>query len=178
MSPTEATNSGFTLGVEEEYQVIDPPSRELTNQARPIIQAKATPGDEENPIQPEMHRRQVEIATDICHTLDDVRAALTQARRNVVEAAKENNCEIVAAGTHPFSSWRDQQTTDKARYHELDDTLKQLIRELIIYGCHVHVGLADREMAVQVVNRARIYPATASAVCQFAVLDGRGNRLR
>lgn len=157
MTQTQATDSGFTLGVEEEYQVIDPQSRELSDQALPIIKAKATPGDEENPIQPEMHTCQVEIATDICHTLDDVRKALTQARRNVVEAARENSCEVVAAGTHPFSSWRDQQTTDKERYHELDNVLQQVIRELIIYGCHVHVGLEDREMAVQVVNRARIY---------------------
>ncbi|MGB7085095.1 MAG: carboxylate-amine ligase [Phormidesmis sp.] len=153
MSQAEAS----TLGVEEEYQVIDPATRELSSQASQIIQAKATPGDEENPIQPEMHRCQVEIATDVCQTLADVRAALTQARRNVIEAAKENNSVIIAAGTHPFSSWRDQQVTDKARYYELADTLKQLIRELIIYGCHVHVGLADREAAVQVVNRARLH---------------------
>ena len=156
-SQNEAASSGFTLGVEEEYQVIDPQSRELTSQARSIISARATPGKEENPIQPEMHRCQVEIATDICHTLADVRSALVQARRNVIEAAKENGCDMIAAGTHPFSHWRDQQTTDKDRYYGLRDTLQQIIRELIIYGCHVHVGIADREVAVQVVNRARVY---------------------
>ncbi len=150
-------SEAFTLGVEEEYQVIDPETRELSSKAKQIVQARATSGKEENPIQPEMHRCQVEIATDICHTLVDVRQALTAARRNVIQAAKENNTAIVAAGTHPFSSWRDQQVTDKNRYYNLDDTLQQLIRELIIYGCHVHVGIEDREIAVQVVNRTRIY---------------------
>lgn len=150
-------SEAFTLGVEEEYQVIDPETRELSSKAKQIVQARATPGEEEDPIQPEMHRCQVEIATDICHTLADVRQELTAARRDVIQAAKENDSAIVAAGTHPFSSWRDQQVTDKERYYNLDDTLQQLIRELIIYGCHVHVGIEDREIAVQVVNRARIY---------------------
>ncbi|MGC1307918.1 MAG: carboxylate-amine ligase [Phormidesmis sp.] len=147
----------FTLGVEEEYQVIDPVTRELSNAASKIIQARATPGDEENPIQPEMHKCQVEIATDVCQTLADVRKALIQARKMVIRAAQENDSAIIAAGTHPFSSWRDQQVSDKQRYYDLDETLQQLIRELIIYGCHVHVGIADREAAVQVVNRSRLY---------------------
>lgn len=150
-------SEAFTLGVEEEYQVIDPETRALSSKGEAIVQARATAGKEEDPIQPEMHRCQVEIATDICHTLADVRQALTAARRNVIQAAKESDSVIIAAGTHPFSSWRDQQITHKARYYDLDDTLQQLIRELIIYGCHVHVGLEDREVAVQVVNRARIY---------------------
>ena len=147
----------FTLGVEEEYQVINPETRELSSQARPIIKKEATPGDDQDPIQPELHLCQVEIATDVCHTLADVRASLTAARKTVIEAAKANDSAIVAAGTHPFSSWRDQTLTSKQRYRQLADTLKQVIRELIIYGCHVHVGIEDREVAVQVVNRSRIY---------------------
>ena len=150
-------SEAFTLGVEEEYQVIDPETRELSSKGEAIVKSRATPGEAENPIQPEMHRCQVEIATDVCHTLADVRQALTAARREVIEAAQENDSVIIAAGTHPFSNWRDQQVTDKARYYSLRDTLQQLIRELIIYGCHVHIGLEDREIAVQVVNRARIY---------------------
>ncbi len=147
----------FTLGVEEEYQVVDPQSRALSSNARSIIQVEATPGDEQDLIQPELHLCQVEIATGVCHTLADVRQELTELRGRVIKAARENGSEIVAAGTHPFSSWRDQTLSPKDRYYELADTLKQVVRELIIYGCHVHVGLEDREAAVQVVNRSRIY---------------------
>jgi glutamate---cysteine ligase / carboxylate-amine ligase len=152
MSQLEA----LTLGVEEEYQVIDPKSRELSSKASQITRAESY-GSKDTPILPEMHRCQVEIATDICHSLADVRKAVTNARQTVICAAQANNSAIVAAGTHPFSSWRDQQVTDKERYHELDQTLQQLIRELIIYGCHVHIGMSDPEAAVQVVNRARLY---------------------
>ena len=147
----------LTLGVEEEYQVVDPQSRELSSNARSIIQVEATPGDEQDPIQPELHLCQVEIATGVCHTLANVRKELSEARGRVIAAARENGSAIVAAGTHPFSSWRDQTLSPKDRYYELADTLKQVIRELIIYGCHVHVGIEDREVAVQVVNRSRIY---------------------
>lgn len=150
-------SDAFTLGVEEEYQVVDPQSRELSSKARSIIQVEATPGEGQDPIQPELHLCQVEIATGVCQTLADVRQELTEARRRVVNAAKKNESAIVAAGTHPFSSWRDQELAPKDRYYELADTLKQVIRELIIYGCHVHVGIEDREVAVQVVNRSRIY---------------------
>ena len=152
-----AQSDAFTLGVEEEYQVVDPDTRELSSNARSIIQVEATPGDEQDPIQPELHLCQVEIATGVCQTLADVRAELTEARQRVIKAARANGSEIVAAGTHPFSSWRDQTLSPKDRYYELADTLKQVIRELIIYGCHVHVGIEDREAAVQVVNRSRIY---------------------
>ena len=157
MFQSSAANSGLTMGVEEEYQVIDPNTRKLSSQAMAIIQSRATSDDTENPIQPEMHRCQVEIATGICETLADVRTQITQSRKLVIEAAQENNSNIIAAGTHPFSSWRDQQTTDQDRYYALKETLRQTIDELIIYGCHVHVGIEDREAAVQTVNRARIY---------------------
>ena len=150
-------SDALTIGVEEEYQVVDPESRELSSNASSIIRVEATPGEGQDPIQPELHLCQVEIATGVCHTLADVRKELSEARRRVINAARENGSAIVAAGTHPFSSWRDQTLSPKARYYELADTLKQAIRELIIYGCHIHVGIKDKEVAVQVVNRSRTY---------------------
>ena len=79
----------LTLGVEEEYQVVDPQSRELSSNARSIIQAEATPGDGQDPIQPELHLCQVEIATAVCHTLADVRKELSESRGQVIAAARE-----------------------------------------------------------------------------------------
>ena len=103
----------FTIGVEEEYQIIDPQTRSLTARSKSLIQTNQD-SDVEQEIVHELFQCEVEIATDICHTLDDVRQALVQARTAVIEAARENGTAIAAAGTHPFSAWQDQsQVTPK-----------------------------------------------------------------
>lgn len=146
----------FTIGVEEEYQIVDPQTRSLTARSKSIIKTNKAAGVEQEIVH-ELFRCEVEIATDICHTLDDVRQALVQARTAVIEAAQENGAAIAAAGTHPFSPWEEQEVTPKERYYALQEDLKQIIRELIILGCHVHVGVEDKEMAVQISNRARVW---------------------
>ena len=146
----------FTLGVEEEYQIVDPSARSLTGLSTQLIQSsQSTRIDQE--VVPELFSCQVEIATDICHTLDDVHQAVTTARKAVVTAAQDNSVAIAASGIHPFSTWKDQQITPKERYYGLQQDLRQVIRQLIIFGCHVHVGIEDKEMAVQVLNRSRIW---------------------
>ena len=148
------SETDFTIGVEEEYQIIDLQTRELASRSSKLV--KANQQDEQSQeLLYEMHRCQVEIATGICHTLDDVRQELVEARRAAIVAAQESGLAIAAAGTHPFSQWQAQQPTPKDRYRKLTEELQQLIRELIIFGCHVHVGIADKEAAVEVVNRAR-----------------------
>lgn len=152
----------YTLGVEEEYQLVDPHSRELCGRASKVLAAANT---ERHPdrVQSELHRCQIEIATNVCHSLAEVRAELVRSRQLVVQAAQEKQVAVVAAGTHPFSPWQDQLLTDKPRYYQLAETLQQTIRDLIIFGCHVHVGLNDTEfkdrpgLAVDVVNRARLW---------------------
>ncbi len=147
-------DTGFTIGVEEEYQIIDLQTRELASQSSKLVDANQQ-DDQPQELLYEMHRCQVEIATGICHTLDDVRRELVESRRAAIAAAQENGLAIAAAGTHPFSQWQDQQTTPKDRYRKLTEDLQQLIRELIIFGCHVHVGISDKDAAVEVVNRSR-----------------------
>jgi glutamate---cysteine ligase / carboxylate-amine ligase len=145
----------FTLGVEEEYQIVDPKTRELRSQAKSILgEARATLG---KAVQPEVLLSQIEIATPICHTLADVRSALTKLRGEVIAAAIHRNSRIVAAGTHPFSHWADQRVTPKERYRGLILDYQQIMRELVIFGCHVHVGVSDRELSIQIMNRARIW---------------------
>ncbi|MEO0457233.1 MAG: carboxylate-amine ligase [Cyanobacteria bacterium P01_A01_bin.114] len=151
--------NAFTIGVEEEYQIINPKTRELAGKSGKLIDANQH-DDQPQDLLYEMHRCQVEIATGICHTLDDVRRELIQARRSAMVAAQEHGLAIAAAGTHPFSRWQKQKITSKERYRKLDEVLQQLIREMIIFGCHVHVGIADREAAVEVVNRARVWLPT------------------
>lgn len=152
----------FTIGVEEEYQIINSGTRELCSRAKQIlpIAQKALGSD----VQPEAMLSQIEIATPVCRTLADVRAELVRMRREVIAAAANDGNQIAAAGTHPFSHWSEQQLTPKDRYQGLMRDYQQLTREFIIFGCHVHVGLRDREAAIQVMNRARVWLAPLLAL--------------
>ncbi len=148
-----ATTGDFTIGVEEEYQIVDGVTRELRQRQERILQkAEAEAGDD---VQPELYLSQIEIGTPICRTLEDVRAELVRLRRTVVEAAEDTRSRIAALATHPFSHWEDQQVTPKARYIGIWSDYQQLAREQLICGCHVHVGISDEEMLIQTMNRVR-----------------------
>ncbi|VEP12286.1 Putative glutamate--cysteine ligase 2 (fragment) [Hyella patelloides LEGE 07179] len=150
----------FTIGVEEEYQIIDPQTRELCGKAEQIInyaKENLEENSEQDLIQPEMYRSQVEIATVVCQSLAEVRQELSRCRQAVIDAAEKSGKAIAAAGTHPFSDWREQEITPKTRYRNLESEFKQLISELVIFGNHVHIGFSDRPLALQVINRARIW---------------------
>ena len=146
----------FTIGVEEEYQIIDPDTRELCGKAEQIINY-AKKNLEPEVIQAELYRSQVEIATTVCHSLAEVTQELSRCRQEVIDAASKSGQVIAAAGTHPFSDWREQTITPKKHYRNLEADFKQIVRELIIFGNHVHIGLKDRSTALQVINRARIW---------------------
>ena len=153
----------FTMGVEEEYQIVDPATRALApRQQRVLPEAEKALGDD---VQPELQLSMIEIATPVCKTLADVRAALVTARKGVIDAANSNGSRIAAAGTHPFSSWADQPITPKTRYREIARDFGELARETVIFGCHVHVGIPEREVAIGVLNRvrARLSPLLALA---------------
>jgi glutamate---cysteine ligase / carboxylate-amine ligase len=152
----------FTIGVEEEYQIVHPTTRELRSRARLILpEAQTALGDE---VTPELYQSQIEIATPICQTLAEVRAELVRLRAEVIAAAEKYGNRIVAAGTHPFSHWGEQQLTTKARYRGIAAEYQQLASEQLIFGCHVHVGISDREAAIQMMNRARIWLAALLAI--------------
>ena len=155
-------NDEFTLGVEEEYQIVNPRSRELRPRASRILpDARAAVGDD---VTHELYLSQIEIGTPVCHTLAETRAQLVRLRRALAEAAGHDGSRIAAAGTHPFSRWEDQALTPQPRYREIAADYQQLAREDIIFGCHVHVGFADREAAIQVMNRARPWLAPLIAL--------------
>lgn len=152
----------FTIGVEEEFQIIDSQTRELRSQAEQILAGtQRTLGQA---VQPEVQLSQIETVTPVCRTLADVRAELVRLRRGVITAAAKDGNQIAAAGTHPFSSWEEQRLAPKERYRGLMRDYQQLTRELVIFGCHVHVGLRDREVAIQVINRSRVWLATLLAL--------------
>ena len=152
----------FTIGVEEEYQIIHPETRELRSRAARILpMARAAVGDE---VQPELYLSQIEIGTPVCESIPDVRTELARLRGEVISAAQQDGSQIAAAGTHPFSHWEDQKLTPKDRYVGIAKDYAQLAREHLIFGCHVHIGINDREAAIQVMNRARVWLAPMLAL--------------
>ncbi len=152
----------FTLGVEEEYQIIDAETRQLRpREAEVLRRAKAALGEN---VQPEFHASQVEIATPVCRTLAEARVQVVGARRAVIDAARRDGNRLGAAGTHPFSDSDSQPITPKERYEGMAEQYQQLAHELVIFGCHIHVGLADPEMGVAVLNRARPWLAALLAL--------------
>ncbi len=152
----------FTIGVEEEYQIVRPETRALSpRQDRVLPRAREALGDA---VQPELHQVQIEMATPVCRTLADVRAGIVRARRGIIAAAARTGNRIAAAGTHPFSPPHAQPITPKARYQGLAETYQYMARELVIFGYHVHVGLDDHEALIPVLNRVRLWLAPLLAL--------------
>lgn len=157
-----STVEDFTIGVEEEYQLIHPGTRELRQRAARVLpEAREALGDE---VTNELFLSQIEIGTPICRSLAEVRAALVERRRAVIAAAERVGCRVAAAGTHPFSRWERQALTPKPRYLGIADDYRQVVREQVIFGLHVHVGVADRDAAVGAMNRSRPWLATLLAL--------------
>lgn len=152
----------FTIGIEEEYQIIDPATRELRLMVEPVL-AEAQPalGDA---VRTEIQRWQIEAVSPICYTLADVRAELMRLRHFIIQSAAVSGMRIGAAALHPFSNWKDQEITPKERYQKLAEEYQQLALEQLISGCHVHIGLSDRDMAIEVLNRARLWLAPLLAL--------------
>lgn len=157
-----STNESFTIGVEEEYQIINARTRALHSRQEQIMpEAEGRVGEQ---VTPELYLSQIEIGTPICHSLAEVRGEIMRLRREVIAAAENQGNRIAAAGTHPFSHWEDQQLTPKARYVGIEQDYQQLAREQLIFGCHVHIGINDREVAIEVMNRSRPWLAVLLAL--------------
>lgn len=150
----------FTLGVEEEYHLVDPDTLALRSNDAVVKDAKARlAADGEDAgraaVAAEISSSQVEVATEVCSTLAEVRAQLLHLRHVAASAAEGHACRILALGTHPFSSWRDQRLTDNLRYVRLFERWGVLALQQLITGCHVHVGVEDADLAIGVLDRVR-----------------------
>ena len=106
-------------------------------------------------MKPELHQSIIEIGTEVCHTPAEVRAELVRLRGALIELAGSRGLCIAAAGTHPFSSWMDQEITPFERYYGIQNDMQDLARQLLIFGTHVHIGIEDREFMVEALNVAR-----------------------
>jgi carboxylate-amine ligase len=145
----------YTLGIEEEFAIVDPETRELRSHIQEILESGKVILKEQ--IKPEMHQSVVELGTEICQSIADARVHVVELRSTLAELAGRGGLKIASAGTHPFSHWHDQLITEGERYQEIVKDMQLLARANLIFGLHVHVGIPDRDSAIHVMNQARYF---------------------
>jgi len=143
----------LTLGIEEEYQIIDPQTRELRSYITQILDEGRLILREQ--VKPELHQSMVEIGSSVCQTPAELRNDLIRLRGAIMDLAAKNGLKIAAAGTHPFSSWMTQEITPQERYMGVKQDMQELAQRLLIFGTHVHVGIEDREFLIDAMNVVR-----------------------
>jgi glutamate---cysteine ligase / carboxylate-amine ligase len=146
----------FTLGIEEEYQTIDPETRDLRSHIATEMLAKGKLRLEER-VKAEMHQSVIEVGTRICHNIQDAQEDLFDLRRNMISLAEEHGLVLVAGATHPFADWRVQEIYPDPRYAQVVEDLQLVARANLIFGLHVHVGIEDREAAIRIMNSIRYF---------------------
>jgi len=145
----------FTIGVEEEFQIIDPATCELRSHVMQLVSA-ASP-DILDQVKHEMHQSIVETGTRICENVSELRIEMHRTRGELVAAAERAGLQVAAAGTHPFSSWIDQVISPGERYQHIVEELQQLARSLLIFGMHVHVAMPDKQTTIDLMNMVRYF---------------------
>jgi carboxylate-amine ligase len=141
----------LTIGIEEEYQIIDPETRELTSYVSKLLDQGAVVFRDQ--VKPEFLQSQIETGSNVCRNIREARQEVTRLRSIVGEIAAKNGRKIVAAGTHPFSRWEDQVVTDKDRYKGLEEKFKMIARRLLIFGMHVHIGIPDPDLRIDIMKQ-------------------------
>ncbi|TMD99261.1 MAG: carboxylate-amine ligase [Chloroflexi bacterium] len=149
------SRGGFlTVGVEEEYQIIDA-SGELHSHIDTLL-ALAEPKLGEK-VKREMMQSVVEVGTTICEDVEEARAQLGEMRQTLADLLRPEGLRLACAGTHPTSRWTEQKITDFDRYKMLEEELQDVVRSLVIFGLHVHVAIPDQELRIGVLNEARYF---------------------
>ena len=146
----------FTLGIEEEYQTIDPGTRDLRSHIATEMLAKGKLRLEER-VKAEMHQAVIEVGTRICSNIQVAQEDLFDLRRNMIALAEEHGLVLVAGATHPFADWRVQEIYPDPRYAQVVEDLQLVARANLIFGLHVHVGIEDREAAIRIMNSLRYF---------------------
>lgn len=150
----------LTMGVEEEFQIIDPESRDLFAYISDLL-SQDKQAAERLDLKPEFMQSQVEVGSRVCQDIQGVRNEIVRLRSSVCEMAERNGVAIAAASTHPFARWQEQSITDGERYRELLDDMQGVARRLLIFGMHVHVGFEStaesRNLMIEIMNQARYF---------------------
>ncbi len=148
----------FSIGVEEEFQIVDPTTRDLrphVEQMLQMLEASGQPITEH--MKREMLQSMVETVTPVCEDVRQVKRELVRLRAAVSELASRSQLAIVAAGAHPFSLWQSQRITEHERYKILEEDLQDVVRSILIFGLHVHIGIPDRDLLIDIMNEARYF---------------------
>src|SRR4030088_618749 len=146
----------FTIGIEEEYQTVDPETRDLRSHIHAEILEKGKLLLQER-VKAEMHQSVVEVGTSVCNNIKDCKTEVKKLRRDMVRLSKENGLRLASVATHPFSDWRVQEIYPDDRYKNIVEDLQLVARANLIFGLHVHVGIEDRETAIHMMNHARYF---------------------
>ncbi|MGC2194157.1 MAG: carboxylate-amine ligase [Terriglobales bacterium] len=146
----------FTIGIEEEYQTVDPVSRDLRSHIHAEIIEKGKLLLQER-VKAEMHQSVVEVGTSVCSNIKDAKVEVRKLRRDMITLAKENGLRLASAATHPFADWRAQEIYPDERYHNIVEDMQLVARANLIFGLHVHIGVEDRETAIHMMNHARYF---------------------
>ena len=161
----------LTLGIEEEYQIIDPETRELTSFITEILESDHVVLRE---LKPELHQSVVEVGSTVCENIQEAQAEVVRMRRLVSERVGEAGLRIAAAGTHPFSAWTEQEITPLERYIGIQEDLQEVASRNLIFGMHVHVGIEDREFLIDAMNVSRYFlPHVLALSTSSPFWDGR-----
>ena len=148
---------GITLGIEEEFFLVDPGTRDLLpDPDRGIFDACAR-NRGPHKVVPEFLRSQIETGTKVCRSVAELREALRETRRLVIDAAAEHGAAVMAASTHPFAAWRAQMVTPRERYERFAVTFQESLRRLVVGGMHIHAGFGDADARIRVMTALRRY---------------------
>jgi carboxylate-amine ligase len=146
----------FSIGIEEEYQTIDPQTRDLCSHIQSEIIPKGNKVTEER-VKPEMHQSVVEVGTRVCRDIKEAREDIRRLRREMITLARENGLLLAAGATHPFADWRRQEIYPDERYARVVEDMQMIARANLVFGLHVHVGIEDRNTTIHIMNSLRYF---------------------
>jgi carboxylate-amine ligase len=146
----------FSIGIEEEYQTVDPETRDLRSHIQAEILEKGQLILQER-VKAEMHQSVVEVGTGVCKNIKEAKAEVKMLRRDIIRLANENGLKLASVATHPFADWRVQEIYPDDRYKHIVEDMQLVARANLIFGLHVHIGIEDRETAIHMMNHARYF---------------------
>ena len=146
----------LSIGIEEEYQTIDPETRDLRSHIQMEILPKAKLKVAER-VKPEMHQAVVEVGSKVCRDIKEAREDMLALRREMISLASENGLLLGAASTHPFADWKVQEIYPDERYKQVVEDMQLVARANLVFGLHVHVGIEDRNTAIHIMNSMRYF---------------------
>ncbi len=169
----------FTLGVEEEYLLVDPVTRDLVTSMPASMLEECAARCEGQQVSPELLRAQIEVGTRVCANISEAGESLRQLRRAVIDVAESHGLAPIAASTHPFAHWAEQKHTARARYASLYQEMQTAARRLLVCGMHVHVGIDDDELRIDLMNQFSYFlPHLLALSCSSPFWEGQDTGLK